>query len=133
MRSKGGKTADERLKELLNSAVFERARNEQPQAFSKIVAIAGDCQELGLAISNNDLEKLKNVNLVFHAAASVRFDDHLRSAILMNTRGTYELIQIAMKFKNLKAFMHISTTYSNPDIKYVEEKVILIIYLCITS
>ena len=123
MRSKNGKTADERLQELLNLDVFERARKEQPQAFSKIVAIAGDCQELGLAISDEDLEKLKDVTLVFHSAASVRFDDHLRSAILMNTRGTYELIKIAMNLKNLKAFVHISTTYSNPDIKYVEEKV----------
>lgn len=124
MRSKNGKTADQRLQEILNSAMFQIARNEQPQAFSKIIAIAGDCQELGLGISMEDLDKIKNVNLVFHSAASVRFDDHLRSAILMNTRGTHELLKISTNLKKLKAFVHISTTYSYPDRKYVEEKVI---------
>ncbi|XP_065365046.1 putative fatty acyl-CoA reductase CG5065 [Calliphora vicina] len=123
MRSKKGKSAEERLQEILNTSAFERARNEQPQAISNIIPIAGDCQELGLGISSEDFEKMKNVTLVFHSAASVRFDDHLRSAILLNTRGTHELVKLATKLKHLKAFVHISTTYSNPDRQIVEERI----------
>lgn len=123
LRSKKGKTANERLQEFLNTVLFKRARAEQPEAFSKIYAISGDCQELGLGISEEDLEKIKNVNMIFHSAASVRFDDHLRSAILLNTRGTHELVKIATMLKNLKAFIHISTTYSNPDKHEVEERI----------
>lgn len=108
---------------MLNTAVFERARREQPQAFSKVFAISGDSQELNLGISSKDLERIKNVSLVFHSAASVRFDDHLKSAILLNTRGTHELVKIATTLKNLKAFIHVSTTYSNPDKRVVEERV----------
>lgn len=124
LRTKKGKTANERLEELLNSPVFKRARKEQPEAFSKVFPISGDCQELGLGISKDDLDKIKNVTMIFHSAASVRFDDHLRSAILLNTRGTYELVKIAGNFKKLKAFIHISTTYCNPDQHEVEEKVL---------
>ncbi|KAI8128070.1 putative fatty acyl-CoA reductase [Lucilia cuprina] len=123
IRNKKGKSVDERLQEVLNKSVFDRARKEQPQAFSKIIPIAGDCQELELGISREDLEKLKNVNLIFHSAASVRFDDYLRSAILLNTRGTHELVKLATKFKQLKAFVHISTSYSNPDKHVVEERI----------
>lgn len=123
IRSKKGKSANERLQDILNSSAFERARQEQPAAFTKIVPISGDCQELGLGISSEDMEKIKNVTLVFHSAASVRFDDHLKTAILLNTRGTHELVKIATKLKKLKAFVHISTTYSNPDRITVEERV----------
>lgn len=52
-----------------------------------------------------------------------RFDDPLRSSILLNTRGTYELVKIAEKLKNLVVFMHCSTAYCNPFETTVEEKV----------
>ncbi|KAM7349768.1 putative fatty acyl-CoA reductase CG5065 [Cochliomyia hominivorax] len=123
IRSKKGRSANERLQEILNSSTFERARKEQPEAFSKVVPIAGDCQELELGISKEDFDKIKNVTLIFHSAASVRFDDHLKSSILLNTRGTHELVKIATRLKKLKAFIHISTTYSNPDRIIVEEKI----------
>lgn len=123
IRSKKGKNANERLQEILKTSLFNRVREEQPESFSKLCAISGDCQELGLSISQEDLVKLKNVTMIFHSAASVRFDDHLRSAILLNTRGTHELVKIAGNLKRLKAFIHVSTTYSNPDKHIVEEKV----------
>lgn len=41
----------------------------------------------------------------------------------MNTRGTYELLKIALNCKNLLAFLHISTAYINPFESYIEEKV----------
>lgn len=41
----------------------------------------------------------------------------------MNTRGTYELLKLALNCKNLLAFLHISTAYINPFESYIEEKV----------
>uniref|UniRef100_A0A1A9WDN3 Fatty acyl-CoA reductase n=1 Tax=Glossina brevipalpis TaxID=37001 RepID=A0A1A9WDN3_9MUSC len=52
MRPKKDKSADKRLQELLDNVIFQRAREEQPEAFNKIYAIAGDCKELGIGIKN---------------------------------------------------------------------------------
>ncbi|XP_011179937.1 putative fatty acyl-CoA reductase CG5065 [Zeugodacus cucurbitae] len=122
LRPKKGKNIEDRLNDILNSQLFERLRQEQPQNLKKVHAIAGDCSELGLGISEFDLIRLKNVNIIYHSAASVRFDDPLRDAILMNTRGTYELIKIAENLKHLKVFIHVSTTYCYPNRRVVGEQ-----------
>lgn len=72
MRPKKGQNGEERLQKLLQNAIFKRARNERPESFQKIVVIEGDCKEIGLGISPEDLKKLQNVNIIFHSAASVR-------------------------------------------------------------
>jgi len=69
----------------------------------KIVPLRGDCAELGLGLSAADSQILEEtVSFVFHAAATVRFDDSLKSAVLMNTRGTREIMMIARNMKKLK-------------------------------
>ncbi|KAJ8947338.1 hypothetical protein NQ314_008642, partial [Rhamnusium bicolor] len=65
---------------------------------------------------------INQVNIIFHVAASVRFDDPLKKAILYNVRGTMELIQLAKDLKNLAVFAHVSTAYCNSDKKVIEEK-----------
>jgi len=55
------------------------------------------------------------VNIVYHAAASVRFDDTLKDAIFLNTRGTREVAKLALETKNLEVFVHVSTTYCHTD------------------
>lgn len=64
---------------------------------------------------------IEEVNVVFHGAASVRFDDRLTDAILMNTRGAREIANLALEMKKKPVFVHISTTYCNPDKKVIEE------------
>lgn len=121
IRSKKSKTAQERLEDLKKIPVFDRLHTECPYTLAKMVAINGDCMELGLGISKEDLELMSNVSVIFHAAASVRFDDPLKEAIMMNTRGTRETIRFAETLKNIRVFVHVSTTYCNPDRKVVEE------------
>ncbi|XP_073829399.1 fatty acyl-CoA reductase wat-like isoform X2 [Musca autumnalis] len=122
IRSKKGKTPHERLEELLNSYLFRRAREEHPESFTRIFPIEGDCTELGLGISAENLKKLENVNLIFHVAACVRFDDNFKNSVFMNTRGTHEMVKIAEHMPKLKAFIHVSTTYAHPDQRTVEER-----------
>ena len=69
----------------------------------KIVPLTDDCAEIGLGLSATDRQILEEtVSIVFHAAATVRFDDPLKSAVLLNTRGTMEIMMIARNMKNLK-------------------------------
>ncbi|XP_061394557.1 putative fatty acyl-CoA reductase CG8306 [Musca vetustissima] len=123
IRPKRGKTAMERLVDYKNDPVFARLRRDQPSVLDKIVPIVGECSEIGLGISQEDLNRLKNVSIIFHEAAFVKFDNDLRSSILMNTRGTYELVKIAQTLKHLIAFIHCSTAYIYPFGHEIEEKI----------
>lgn len=84
--------------------------------------IEGDVMELNLGISDSDMDKLKSCSVIFHAAASVRFDDPLKKAILLNTRGTREVCNLARKIKELKSFVHVSTAFIQPKNKCLEER-----------
>ncbi|XP_073831838.1 putative fatty acyl-CoA reductase CG5065 [Musca autumnalis] len=123
IRSKKNQTPEDRLKKLLEIPVFRRVHTEQPESFRKIIPIAGDCCEKELGISTQDKERLHNVSIIFHVAATVRFDENLKTAILLNTRGAYEMVKLAQGMPKLKAFVHVSTTYAHPDIKVLDEKI----------
>ncbi|XP_061399413.1 fatty acyl-CoA reductase wat-like [Musca vetustissima] len=123
LRSKKGRNAQERLEDILQMPLFEQVGKSQPEAYKKLIAINGECQELGLGLSPVDLAKLKNVTIVFHVAATVRFDDDIKTSILLNTRGTHEMLKVAEKLPKLKVFVHVSTTYSHPDLRVVDEKI----------
>ena len=65
--------------------------------------MTGDCTEIGLGLSATDRQILEEtVSIVFHAAATVRLDDPLKYAVLMNTRSTREIMMILRNMKNLK-------------------------------
>lgn len=68
----------------------------------KLLPILGDMTELRLGLSDHDYNFLiKNVSVVFHVAASVRFDEPIRDATIMNVRGTREVVYLAKKMKKL--------------------------------
>lgn len=120
-----------RRKEKSFFQLFEPIMKTNPEAFEKIVPIEGDVSIVGLGLSDESRERMKGVSVVFHSAASVRFDDELYSAIILNTRGTHEVIKYAVTLSNLVSFVHVSTTYCYPDHRYLDEKVrITLLWLC---
>nr|CAH7730162.1 unnamed protein product [Callosobruchus chinensis] len=123
VRSKRNKTIEERRGDIVNVELFDVIRKENPSNLDKVKCISGDVTELKLGISEEDQELLiSNVNIIYHVAASVRFDDSLRKAIIINTRSTREIIQLALKCSKLEAFMYVSTAYCNVDNNFIEEK-----------
>lgn len=123
IRSKKNVPADQRIDALKMLPVFDRMRAENPENLKKMIPINGDVTQLQLGLSASDSKRMENVSIVFHSAASVRFDDPLHEAIIMNTRGTREVMLFAEKLKHLKVVVHVSTTYSNPSIHVVSEKI----------
>lgn len=103
--------------------LFSVLMETNPGALKKMIAVGGDVGILGLGISPEARNLLKDVSVIFHSAASVRFDDILQSAIILNTRGTHETIKFALTLNNLASFVHISTTYCYPDQRFIDEKV----------
>ena len=66
----------------------------------------------GLAMSEEDRERMKcEINVVFHSAATIQFNDLLSKSVSMNVRGTKELMDLAKEMKNLVSFVHVSTCY----------------------
>ena len=62
--------------------IFDRLRKENPAFELKIKPVEGDMMEPNLGISNDDEDHLRNrVNLVFHSAATIKFDEPLRLAL----------------------------------------------------
>lgn len=71
---------------------------------------------------HDELELIKNVNLIFHMAACVRFDQPLKSATSMNVHGTYLVLQLAEKMQRLEVFTHVSTSYCHCNEEYLDER-----------
>lgn len=104
------------------SQIFKRIKDTNPDNLNKIHAINGDITLNRLGLSNDDWITLtESVNVIFHCAASVRFDEPLKNAILLNTKGTKELIDIACEMINFKAFIYTSTAYCNTDKNFIQE------------
>lgn len=122
MRPKKGLNAKERIQKMFDLPLFDRLKKEQPNAPSKVIPIEGDAAELDLQLNWQDRKLLvDNINIVYHCAASVRFDDSLTKSLLLNTRGTREVCKLTLEMKNVEFFMHVSTAYCNADRKRVEE------------
>lgn len=123
LRPKKDKTIEDRLKDIIDLPLFEVLRASSPGFEEKLCPIAGDVAELKLGFSEETFAQLANVSIIFHSAATVRFDDTLKYSILINTRGTREVMEFATTLKNIKLVMHISTTYSNVYESTIEERI----------
>ncbi|XP_025191043.1 putative fatty acyl-CoA reductase CG5065 [Melanaphis sacchari] len=125
MRHRKNKCITTRVKDMLTLPLFDRINTEQPGvAEKKIIPVLGDMSEINLGISDDDYDMLvRNVSIVFHVAATVRFDEPLQEAIIKNVRGTREVVKLSGQMKNLIVFLHVSTTYCNCNRVYVDEKV----------
>jgi fatty acyl-CoA reductase len=79
LRTKKGLDVRTRLDEIIDAKIFEKIRDENPVALNKLIAIEGDITKDGLGISKNDLNSLiSDVSVVFHSAATVKFDEPLK-------------------------------------------------------
>ena len=87
----------------LSPQLFDLIRRERPETLRKIVPLTGDCAKIGLGFSATYRHILEEtVSIVFHVAATISFDYPLKSAVLIKTRGTREIMVNAMSMKNLK-------------------------------
>jgi fatty acyl-CoA reductase len=75
---------------------------------NKVVLITGDCEQQGLGLSKEDRAVLvREVNIIFHSAATVRFDAKLWKAVAINILGTKDMLDLAREMLHLKVIHHI--------------------------
>jgi len=130
IRNKKNVAPDERMKKLFQLPVFDELRKINGKFYEKISCIPCDLQEqnLGLSTQSNDL-LINKVDVFIHCAASIKFNQQLRSAYLINVQCVEFIISLCKKMKNLKSFVHVSTAYSHCNRNYIEERY----YECSTS
>ncbi|XP_055319042.1 putative fatty acyl-CoA reductase CG5065 [Sitodiplosis mosellana] len=122
MRPKRGQEVSARLNELLNSPLFDTIRKEKPNELNKVIPICGDITLHQLGISESDQALLcRNVSVVFHSAATVKFDEKLELSVKINMLGTKRLVELCHRMMNLDALVHVSTAYCNCDRTEIQE------------
>ncbi|KAH8366314.1 putative fatty acyl-CoA reductase CG5065 [Drosophila serrata] len=122
IRPKRGQEVSARLTELLNAPLFESLRQEKPKELSKVIPISGDITSEELGISEKDQNLLcRNVSVVFHSAATVKFDEKLKLSVTINMLGTKRLVELCHRMLSLDALIHVSTAYCNCDRTDVSE------------
>lgn len=124
MRTKNGLGPKQRMEKLLEGPLFNRLRQCNPGAFSKLISVSGDIMEEGLGLNQLDMQTIcDEVSIVFHCAATVKFDEALRISIEMNVLGTQRLVALCHMIKNLLVFVHVSTAYANCDKSEITETI----------
>jgi fatty acyl-CoA reductase len=119
-----GHPAKERLEKMLHSPIYDRIRQTDVQLFQKLIAVSGDLMHEDLGLSENEMTQIcENVSIVFHCAATVKFDEILRVSVQMNLIGTQRLLALCHKIKNLISVVHASTAYANCNLQKTQEKV----------
>lgn len=77
-------------------------RSERPSSFDKLIPVCGNVAHNDLGLLDEDRQILiDNVSVIFHVAASVRFDESLKIAVFNNTRSTRDVCILAKEMKKL--------------------------------
>lgn len=109
---------------IMGLQLFDTIRKERPNDLNKVIPIGGDITSPELGISENDqacrvgtlavsislinrqilsLQALlfSNVSVVFHSAATVKFDEKLKLSVTINMLGTKRLVQLCHQMLQL--------------------------------
>ncbi|XP_030370365.1 putative fatty acyl-CoA reductase CG5065 [Scaptodrosophila lebanonensis] len=123
IRSKKDIAASVRREQYFKCVIFNQLLETNPDIVNKVHVVKGDVLEPDLGLSADNINTLSStVEVVFHCAANVRFDQPLRPMVRMNVAGTLKLLRLAEKMKNLQALVHVSTSYCQCNESVLEER-----------
>ena len=86
--------------------IFDAIRQDTPELLEKLIALEGDVTLPTFGLSPRDLQLvIDHVSVVFNSAATVRFDEELKTAIEMNVKGPRRLLEICRQMKHLEVII----------------------------
>ncbi|XP_072290870.1 fatty acyl-CoA reductase 1 isoform X2 [Eucyclogobius newberryi] len=122
VRPKAGQSPQARIVDMVTCKLFEKLHEEQPDFAQKIVPVNSDLTQPELGLSQEDQKTLaENIHILFHCAATIRFNEPLKDAMQLNVLATQKMLALAHKMKQLEIFLHVSTAYANCDRELIEE------------
>jgi len=110
--------ADQRLqKEILDSPCFDHLRKIWPAFRSHCTSVQGDMGLPRLGMRATDYEMVcARCSVVFHCAATVKFNEHLETAFRINVDGVGALFELCSSMRSMHVLVHVSTAFvSAPD------------------
>ncbi|KMQ88967.1 fatty acyl- reductase [Lasius niger] len=123
IRSKKNKCPENRLNDIFENPLYDRLKKEVPNFRKKVIPIIANFNVEDLELSENDKNMLmREVSIVFHLAATVRFEEEIKTSTAINVIATNVILDIAKHMPNLKSFIHVSTLYANCHVKHIEER-----------
>ncbi|KAK9872053.1 hypothetical protein WA026_015303 [Henosepilachna vigintioctopunctata] len=123
VRTKKGKRESERFQEIFNAQCFSPLKEKYPNFLEKVALINGDLTKPDIGLSEESKQIITTeVTTIFHVAATVRFDEHLRLAAYINVRSVKDLLRMAKTMPQLKAIVHVSTAYSHCTRNEIKEE-----------
>lgn len=82
-RPKKGVSSSDRLEKVLKEPIFVKINENKEMHIKKLKIIEGDLSKMDLGLSPIDRQLLiDNVQIVFHVAADVRFDESLKERLV---------------------------------------------------
>jgi len=122
LRSKKNLTPLQRLdKEFIDCKLFINV--DKKIILEKVRPLDGDLTAENFKLSPEQIKELcSNVNIVFHVAASVRFDDKLKVCLKDNVLGTKNVLDLCHQMNKLDCLVHVSTAYAYCQRNTSEEK-----------
>ncbi|XP_025409446.1 fatty acyl-CoA reductase wat-like isoform X2 [Sipha flava] len=123
-RPLNGQNPNERVKEMFISPLFDRMKIENPMYRSQVRVVTGDFSQPNLGIDEVDVDTIRSkINVVIHLAATTADNNPtLHAAVCTNVRATRDLMVLAKRFQNLKAFVHVSSIFTNPSALEIYEQ-----------
>jgi len=122
IREKKGVNPEDRLVALFKSPLFDFVKNDKPEILSRVVSVTGNIEEDLLGLSASDQARLASeVEVVFHCAATVRFDEDLSRAVRMNVGAVWGLVRLARTMRRLVSLVHVSTAYCHCQESHIKE------------
>ncbi|XP_039751393.1 putative fatty acyl-CoA reductase CG5065 [Pararge aegeria] len=125
VRDKKNVSAQERAKGYFDTQLFDRLNKERPENLRKIKFISGDLTQANLGLSSKTLKTLlEEISVVFHLAATIKFNEPLSIAMKINVEGTNEVLKLCQNMKRIQVFVYMSTIFSNTNHErtMIEEK-----------
>ncbi|XP_076163787.1 putative fatty acyl-CoA reductase CG5065 isoform X2 [Ptiloglossa arizonensis] len=123
VRKKKNVDPQTRLQLIIQQEPFKAIKEKYPERLKKLILVPGDTTTKDLGLSTVDTERLlKEVSVVFHMAANVKFDLSLKEAVMINTLGTMNVLNLAKQMTHLISFVHISTSYCHCTEVVLEER-----------
>lgn len=114
VRAESKSVAKSRLLAKMNEAALSMHKKPDLPLWESVLSVySGDVTEYTLGLSQQDLNEIgmNNIDMVFHFAGNLKYEDRYRSEIFeVNVKGTQNTLELAAML-NVDRFVHISTAF----------------------
>lgn len=118
---------DKQLNYEILSSLFQLFDQHSEETKSKVVAVVGELTAENFAFEDEVLQEIRRtVQVIFHSAATIKFNTALKYAIETNVVGAKRTIELAKSLDKLSSYVYLSTAFCNSNYRgLIKEKVYL--------